>query len=128
MPKNLLILILSVFFLFSCGNKNKQEIIPEIGPEMNVRHSELGRQVWKATLAWEAALAGYRTGRHTAAGSSPAARRQLAGSSAAARRQAGRGLGAPGRLLSWRKSSEAKLEPYSATLRFGNETTISKTT
>jgi outer membrane protein assembly factor BamD len=29
MPKNLLILILFAFFLFSCGNKNKQEIISE---------------------------------------------------------------------------------------------------
>ena len=29
MSKNLLILILSAFFLFSCGNKNKQEIISE---------------------------------------------------------------------------------------------------
>ena len=40
MPKNLLILILSVFFLFSCGNKNKQEIISEPDDE------EIGKNLY----------------------------------------------------------------------------------
>ena len=40
MPKNLLILILFAFFLFSCGNKNKQEIISEPDSE------EIGKNLY----------------------------------------------------------------------------------
>ena len=40
MSKNLLILILSAFFLFSCGNKNKQEIISEPDDE------EIGKNLY----------------------------------------------------------------------------------